>query len=67
MAAITITILDVVVYLPIALISGIAGQFIRPFAVLASLHVEPAVELCDRAPVCSSGVKRRSISLAGIR
>src|SRR5438132_4803902 len=34
MAAITITMLDVVVYVPIALISGIAGQFIRPFAIV---------------------------------
>src|SRR6266702_4675666 len=34
MAAITITMLDVVVYVPIALISGIAGQFVRPFAIV---------------------------------
>ena len=34
MAAITITMLDVVVYVPIALISGVAGQFVRPFAVV---------------------------------
>jgi len=34
MAALTITMLDVVVYVPIALISGIAGQFIRPFAIV---------------------------------
>jgi HAE1 family hydrophobic/amphiphilic exporter-1 len=32
LAAITITMVDVVVYLPIALMSGIAGDFIRPFA-----------------------------------
>jgi HAE1 family hydrophobic/amphiphilic exporter-1 len=34
MAAITITMLDVVVYVPIALISGIASQLIRPFAIV---------------------------------
>jgi hydrophobic/amphiphilic exporter-1 (mainly G- bacteria), HAE1 family len=34
MAAIMITMLDVVVYVPIALISGLAGQAIRPFAVV---------------------------------
>jgi hydrophobic/amphiphilic exporter-1 (mainly G- bacteria), HAE1 family len=34
MAALTITMLDVVVYVPIALISGIAGQIIRPFAIV---------------------------------
>jgi hydrophobic/amphiphilic exporter-1 (mainly G- bacteria), HAE1 family len=32
LAAITITMVDVVVYLPIALMSGVAGDFIRPFA-----------------------------------
>ncbi len=32
LAAVTITMVDVVVYLPIALMSGIAGDFIRPFA-----------------------------------
>ncbi|MGH2461075.1 MAG: efflux RND transporter permease subunit, partial [Chloroflexota bacterium] len=34
LAAITITMLDVVVYVPIALIPGIAGEFIRPFALV---------------------------------
>src|SRR5260370_33196627 len=32
LAALTITMVDVVVYVPIALIAGIAGAFIRPFA-----------------------------------
>ena len=36
LAAITITMLDVVVYVPIAMISGIAGDFIRPFAVVVA-------------------------------
>ncbi|HUZ78496.1 MAG TPA: efflux RND transporter permease subunit [Chloroflexota bacterium] len=34
LAAITITMVDVVVYVPIALIPGIAGDFIRPFALV---------------------------------
>jgi HAE1 family hydrophobic/amphiphilic exporter-1 len=34
LAALTITMVDVVVYLPIALIAGIAGDFIRPFALV---------------------------------
>src|SRR6266436_1926536 len=34
LAALTITMVDVVVYVPIALISGIAGDFIRPFALV---------------------------------
>lgn len=34
LAAITITAVDVAVYLPIALLPGIAGDFIRPFAVV---------------------------------
>ncbi len=34
LAAITITMVDVAVYLPIALIPGIAGEFIRPFALV---------------------------------
>lgn len=34
LAAITITSVDVAVYLPIALLPGIAGDFIRPFAVV---------------------------------
>jgi HAE1 family hydrophobic/amphiphilic exporter-1 len=36
LAALTITMVDVVVYLPIALISGIAGDFIRPFALVVA-------------------------------
>ncbi len=36
LAAITITLVDVVVYIPIALISGIAGDFIRPFALVVA-------------------------------
>ncbi len=34
LAAITITMVDVAVYLPIALMPGIAGEFIRPFALV---------------------------------
>jgi hydrophobic/amphiphilic exporter-1 (mainly G- bacteria), HAE1 family len=34
LAAITITLVDVVVYVPIALISGIGGQILRPFALV---------------------------------
>lgn len=34
MAAITITFLDIVVWVPIAMISGIAGQLLRPFAIV---------------------------------
>ncbi|MDE3074981.1 MAG: efflux RND transporter permease subunit, partial [Chloroflexota bacterium] len=34
LAAITITMVDVVVYVPIALIPGIAGEFMRPFALV---------------------------------
>ncbi|HLH72584.1 MAG TPA: efflux RND transporter permease subunit, partial [Chloroflexota bacterium] len=34
LAAITITMVDVVVYVPIALISGLGGDFIRPFALV---------------------------------
>ncbi len=34
LAAITITMVDVAVYLPIALIPGISGEFIRPFALV---------------------------------
>jgi HAE1 family hydrophobic/amphiphilic exporter-1 len=34
LAALTITMVDVAVYVPIALIPGIAGEFIRPFAVV---------------------------------
>jgi HAE1 family hydrophobic/amphiphilic exporter-1 len=34
LAAITITMVDVVVYVPIALMSGIGGDFIRPFALV---------------------------------
>jgi hydrophobic/amphiphilic exporter-1 (mainly G- bacteria), HAE1 family len=36
LAALTITMVDVVVYVPIALISGIAGDFIRPFALVVA-------------------------------
>jgi len=34
LAALTITMVDVVVYLPIALIAGVAGDFFRPFALV---------------------------------
>lgn len=34
LAAITITLVDVVVYVPLALMSGIGGDFIRPFALV---------------------------------
>ncbi|HLH72456.1 MAG TPA: efflux RND transporter permease subunit, partial [Chloroflexota bacterium] len=34
LAAVTITMVDVVVYLPIALLTGIVGDFIRPFALV---------------------------------
>jgi HAE1 family hydrophobic/amphiphilic exporter-1 len=34
LAALTITLVDVVVYVPIALISGIGGQILRPFALV---------------------------------
>lgn len=34
LAAVTITMVDVAVYLPIALIPGISGEFIRPFALV---------------------------------
>jgi hydrophobic/amphiphilic exporter-1 (mainly G- bacteria), HAE1 family len=36
LAALTITMVDVAVYVPIALISGVAGDFIRPFAVVVA-------------------------------
>jgi HAE1 family hydrophobic/amphiphilic exporter-1 len=36
LAAVTITMVDVAVYVPIALISGIAGDFIRPFALVVA-------------------------------
>jgi HAE1 family hydrophobic/amphiphilic exporter-1 len=36
LAAITITSVDVAVYLPIALIPGISGEFIRPFALVVA-------------------------------
>ena len=34
LAAITITLVDVAVYLPLALLPGLAGEFIRPFALV---------------------------------
>ncbi len=37
LAALTITMVDVVVYVPIALIQGIAGDFIRPFALVIAV------------------------------
>ena len=36
LAALTITMVDVAVYVPIALISGVAGDFIRPFALVVA-------------------------------
>jgi HAE1 family hydrophobic/amphiphilic exporter-1 len=36
LAALTITMVDVAVYLPIALITGIAGDFLRPFALVVA-------------------------------
>jgi len=36
LAAITITFVDVVVFVPIALISGIVGEFIRPYALVVA-------------------------------
>src|SRR5579859_4642566 len=36
LAALTITMVDVAVYVPIALITGVAGDFIRPFALVVA-------------------------------
>ncbi|HLK70878.1 MAG TPA: efflux RND transporter permease subunit, partial [Steroidobacteraceae bacterium] len=36
LAALTITMVDVVVYVPIALVAGISGEFIRPFALVVA-------------------------------
>jgi hydrophobic/amphiphilic exporter-1 (mainly G- bacteria), HAE1 family len=54
-AALTITMVDVVVYLPIALIPGIAGEFIRPFAlVIAAATLTSLVVSFTLTPLLAS-------------
>jgi HAE1 family hydrophobic/amphiphilic exporter-1 len=55
LAALTITMVDVVVYVPIALISGIAGDFIRPFAlVIAAATLTSLVVSFTLTPLLAS-------------
>ncbi len=64
LAAITITMLDVVVYVPIALIPGIAGQFIRPFAlVIAAATLTSLVVSFTLTPLLASRFLRTEHAL----
>ncbi|MHB8620311.1 MAG: efflux RND transporter permease subunit, partial [Chloroflexota bacterium] len=55
LAAITITMVDVVVYVPIALIPGISGEFIRPFAlVIASATLTSLLVSFTLTPLLAS-------------
>jgi hydrophobic/amphiphilic exporter-1 (mainly G- bacteria), HAE1 family len=55
LAAITITLVDVVVYVPIALISGIGGQILRPFAlVIAAATLTSLVVSFTLTPLLAS-------------
>ena len=55
LAAVTITLVDVVVYVPIALISGIGGQLLRPFAlVIAAATLTSLVVSFTLTPLLAS-------------
>src|SRR5579859_1288182 len=68
LAALTITMVDVAVYVPIALITGVAGDFIRPFAlVVAAETLTSLVVSFTLTPLLASRlVTRGSASQVGM-
>jgi HAE1 family hydrophobic/amphiphilic exporter-1 len=61
LAALTITMVDVAVYVPIALITGVAGDFIRPFAlVVAAATLTSLVVSFTLTPLLASRLVNRA-------
>ncbi len=64
-AALTITMVDVVVYLPMALIPGVAGQFLAPFAlVIAAATLTSLVVSFTLTPLLASRFLSQSHALS---